>query len=224
MKIIIKKYGKEVSMKRWDTERLIEDADLRVIAPLIGIPTKKSGNTTYIKCLSGLHKETDINHMVADKDGCFCFTCQCSYNGRSPHNNVIDTVRQFHHTRDEDDSFDYACEEIAQYLPGGREAYIVEDDGEYRARKRLPYTTEELSSIGVSSDPVVIRTLQDLEEAGEAKPLLTDIADEAIRKLKLIYDADDYALADEAARQLTEAGKLYEKLTGKKRVDRVFRI
>lgn len=200
-------------MTRWDTERLLHDCDLRALAQYLGIKTKRSGSTTFIECLSGLHHETDINHMVCDHDGCYCFSCHCSYDGFSEHNDAISTVRQFRRVYGGDDSFDAACETIAEFL-GGRERYVLSPEKEQRRKKLLPFSSEELASAGFSKDAFVRKTLQQLYEADEVfvKSIVLSKAEETIRKLKIISRSENTALSDEATKRLNEANSFYEKV------------
>ena len=210
-------------MARWDVERLLRDCDLRELARYVGIRTKKCGSTTFIECLSGMHHETDINHCVCRKDWCYCFTCHGAYQGHE-HNDAIATIRQFRRVYGGDDSFDAACETIAGFL-GGRDRYILNDTGQRRQVKLLPFTPEELQAAGVSSDPYAKRILQELYERDEAflKEMLLKKLETGIRKLKRISEACDPELAGEASRMLVEGGKMYWKLTGKALPGRCFR-
>ena len=204
-------------MPKWDTERLLADCDLRMLAPYVGLRTKKSGSTTYIECMSGLHSESDINHMVCDRNGCYCFSCHGSYDGFSEHNDAISTIRQFRRVYGGDDSFDAACETIAEFL-GGRDRYILSGETGRSQRKGFPYTSEELTAAGFSGDQASRKSIRELYERDEVfcKSVILGKIEETVRKLKIIVRSDDTALSDAAASRLEVLGAFYEKVSGKK--------
>lgn len=198
-------------MAKWDVRRLLADCDLRQLAPYVGIRTKRSGSTTFIECLSGMHSESDINHMVCDHNGCYCFTCHASYDGLSEHNDAISTVRQFRRITGGDDSFDAACETIAEFL-GNRDRYILSDTNGKR-QKVFPLSEEEMETAGFQ--PTARRTLQNLYQNDEAFVLsvLLNKLEEMTGKLKSVSRAEDAALSDAASERLAEVRKIYGKLS-----------
>ena len=200
-------------MPKWDVRKLLDDCDLRLLAPAIGIRTNKVGGKIFIECLSGLHHETQINHMICNPRGCFCFSCHCSYDGKSTQNDAISTVRQFRRMYGGDDSFNAACETIAEFL-GDRERYLLSDEPKKEVKKPT-FTQEDLLSAGLSSDPRARRAAAELPEILLSTILLGKVK-ENIGKLMLIYKSDDQDLSDEALKRLKKAGALYQKITGHK--------
>lgn len=209
----------------WDVKSMVADCDLRDLAPWLGIKTRRAGSTTFIECLSGTHHETQIDHCEAKRGGCRCYSCHVKYQtGMSDPsddwNDIIDVIRQFKRNRSEDDSFQNACETLAEFL-GNRDRYLINGTGQ--KRKEFPYTVEELKAAGFSIQArPVMRELFEKDEQFLSS-LVLDKVTETITNLKKIIEVSwDPEVTDEAVSRLQASAKLYERLTGKKTVRKLF--
>lgn len=120
---------------RIDMERLKADASCRHVAKYIGM--RISGR--YCECVSGLHKETQINHCAIYDDRIHCFSCGDS-------RDVIDMVRGYYANRlGSTLSYTEACKIVAESC-GGIEGYMNRG---YKKSKPMPFTQEELALVGL---------------------------------------------------------------------------
>lgn len=134
----------EVKKKIWDLDRLMDNADGFAVAERIGIRKKRHGSITYIECVDGTHKESDINHCQLFRDGCHCYSCGSSHNVygmiRSYYANILGTPLEH----------DEICSIIAETC-GGEDEYLIHPDSHVK-RKPFPLTKEELAAIGLSAE------------------------------------------------------------------------
>jgi len=124
--------------KQWDLDRLMSDANAFDVAERIGMRTKRCGSSTYGECVSGSHKESQINHMQLFRDGCKCYSCGAAHNiygmVRAYFTNVVG--RSLDH--------DEICSLIAETC-GGEEQYIIHPERGGKTKKAFPLTEDELT-------------------------------------------------------------------------------
>lgn len=122
---------------RYDVERLRNDADCREIASMIGM--RRSG--TYCECVSGIHKETQLNHCAIYKDHIHCFSC-------GDNRDVVGMVQGYYtNVLGSPITFAESCKIIGDAL-GGASFYEVSGT-DAPAMPMLPFTTEELAAAGM---------------------------------------------------------------------------
>lgn len=134
-----------MAKKIWDLDRLLSNADAFDVADRIGMRKKRCGSSTYVECVEGTHKETNINHNQLFRDGCHCYSCGASHN-------VYGMVRDYYRnivgiSLEHDD----ICSLIAETC-GGEDEYLITPVHSGAKKKRFPLTKEELEAIGLTSD------------------------------------------------------------------------
>ena len=127
----------------WNLEELLMEADAFDVADAIGITKKHSGNSVFIPCVFGIHKETHINHMQLFRDGCKCYSCgeSCNTYGmvKAYYQNIVGVSL----------NHDEICTIIADTC-GGTERFIIKKDKNKEKTKSFPLSKEELEIIGLN--------------------------------------------------------------------------
>lgn len=130
--------------KHWDLDRLMDAADAFYVADRIGMRMKRYGGSTYGECVSGSHKETQINHMQLFRDGCKCYSCGAAHNTYGMVKNYYANVvgRSLDH--------DEICSLIAETC-GGEEMYIIRPERGGKPKKTFPLTDDELHFLNLAT-------------------------------------------------------------------------
>lgn len=130
--------------KHWDLDQLMANADAFDVADRIGMRVKRYGGSTYGECVSGSHKETQINHMQLFRDGCKCYSCGAAHNTYGMVKNYFQNVvgRSLDH--------DEICSVIAETC-GGEDMYIIKPKRNGKIKKPFPLTEEELSFLNLAT-------------------------------------------------------------------------
>ncbi len=132
--------------KIWDLERLVNDADSFRIVDSLGIEKRRSGATTYVRCPSGSHSETRINHAKLFKNGCKCFSCGECYSSYGMAKAYMENILGMSASHDE------ICRILAESAGADESEYIIRGGNEEQ-RKPFPLTKEELELIGLEPKP-----------------------------------------------------------------------
>ena len=123
----------------------MSNADAFDVADRIGMRKRRCGNSTYVECVEGTHKETNINHCQLFHDGCHCYSCGASHNVygmvREYYRNIVGISLEH----------DEICSLIAETC-GGEDEYLITPVHSGTKKKRFPLTKEELEAIGLVSD------------------------------------------------------------------------
>ena len=162
-------------MWKYDKERLREAADCRAVASYIGM--RLSG--TYCECVSGIHRETQLNHCAIYRHNIHCFSCGDNRDVfgmvMGYYENVLGTPITYQ------EAF-----KIVGDACGGADLYRVQvTDTEKPRKPAMPLTEEELSLIGLSSsgsraDCGTVRYVGPVQLFEEAPELFYELVDELI--------------------------------------------
>ena len=127
----------------YDLKALEMEADCREVARFIGMRL----NGKFCECVSGTHKETQLNHCAIYKDHIHCFSC-------GDNRNVFQMVQgYFTNVLGQPLSFSESCGIVGDCL-GGRELYRIhesQESQESRKKNLLPFSEEDLQMIGLKS-------------------------------------------------------------------------
>lgn len=129
--------------KIWDLDRLMACADAFDVADRIGMKKKKCGSSTYVECVDGTHKESDINHNQLFRDGCHCYSCGANHNIYGMVRGYYDNVLGISLDHDE------ICSIIAETC-GGEDDFLIKPIAGVK-KKPFPLTNQELEQIGLCS-------------------------------------------------------------------------
>ena len=201
----------------YDVNQLVQEADCREVAKFIGMRL----NGQYCECVSGLHKETQLNHCAIYHDRYHCFSC-------GEGGNAIRMVQQYYrNVMGTPVSFAEACKIVGDSC-GGHEMFVVY--GQQEKDPQLPFTQDELQAAGLDSPMAWWKQLW-LENRQLCKTIVRERAKETLDKYREVLDAEGNrsvigaALRAEAENRYAAAEKLYKACGGtEKRVRKMFKL
>lgn len=176
----------------YDLEKLREDIDMRKILPYIvsSDEIKYAGATMYVKCVSGLHTETRIEHNAVSEKYCHCFSCGENYDAFS-------YIKKYYENQGFSLTFSEICEKIGDAL-GGADYYTTEEKTHKKNSTLLSkISKEDMKVIGISTT------------TGKNTPSLIELYETDPEKILQL-------LRDRAYEKMLKYGALSERLENKK--------
>ena len=194
-------------MEWYDTRRLFEDADARVVVRRLWAKDdfRQTGATLFVKCPSG-HKETRLDHCAVYKEGCKCFSCGNHYG-----------LKEMMEIYFPGKKFPEICSLIADAI-GNKEDYLTKKTG-HKKEDPFPLNMQELDIIGLYSperEPDVPKiTALYKDEPRACRMLLRHRAKEFTEKYKKFRDEEKNPdLQAEFAKRTELAEQILKKLGG----------
>ena len=123
----------------YDKETLLASVDCIELARYLGMPIEKHGSSYFTQCVSGLHRETQLDHNKIYSNGCYCFSCGKRYDAAGM------VMAYYENVLGQSINFQEALGIIGDSL-GGRNAFLV---GKHVQFSPFPLTDEELQAIGL---------------------------------------------------------------------------
>ena len=162
----------------------------------------------YVKCVSGLHSETKIEHNSVSEKFCHCFSCNETYD-------IFTYLKKYYEMQNLSYSFSDICRAIGDALGGA--SYYETEEKELQ-KHPFPLTKEECAIIGISTSskkntPNIYGMYE--EEPKKIKNLVKKIAYESMNRYKILSEqVEDVNLREKYNELYKKSREIYEKLGG----------